>query len=140
MSVPQTTAYGESRTGIFPTYRSSASQSDSSQVAESLSPLTSTTKRCILGGRPAKNVYRMDSERPAFSTLPGELVEEILIACAANNDPASIAAVAATSRRLNSIIYHNTDHHLWRSLFRTLFDDPRELDRRPASGKHFLTR
>lgn len=76
----------------------------------------------------------MTPERPAFSNLPHELVEEILIACVANNDVASVAAVAATSHRLYSIVYHTTDHHLWRSLFLTLFDDPRELDRRPALG------
>lgn len=79
----------------------------------------------------------MHSERPGFSNIPDELVEEILIACVANDNATSIAAVAATCRRLYSIIYDAMDHHLWRSLFLTLFDDPRGLDRRPSSGERF---
>lgn len=87
--------------------------------------------------RGAALISSSDYPPTVFSTLPGELVEEILIACAANNDAASVAAVAATSRRLYSIIYDAMDRHLWRSLFLTLFDDPRGLDRRPASGERF---
>lgn len=78
----------------------------------------------------------MDVAQASFSTLPDEVVEEILINCAAGNDAASIAAVAATCRRLRSIIYESTDHHLWRSLFLVLFDDPREIEGRATAGKY----
>lgn len=69
----------------------------------------------------------MHNRKASFQSLPEELLEAILIACAENGHAETVAAIAATSRRLYSTVYRSTDHHLWRSLLLTLFDDPRTL-------------
>ncbi|PCH34618.1 hypothetical protein WOLCODRAFT_124744 [Wolfiporia cocos MD-104 SS10] len=60
-------------------------------------------------------------------SLPPELVENILICIAAMGFPTAIAALAQTCRFLRDFIDGATDHHLWRNIFLTSFDDPREL-------------
>jgi hypothetical protein len=60
-----------------------------------------------------------------FSSLPPELVERVLIACAAQDDPRSIAALAKTSRHYRATVYTPEDQHLWRSVYLAAFDDPR---------------
>lgn len=69
----------------------------------------------------------MCGRKASLQTLPDELLEAVLVFCAENGHAESVAAVAATSQRLYSTIYKTTDHHLWRTLFLTLFDDPRTL-------------
>lgn len=66
--------------------------------------------------------------------LPSELVEHVLIACAAYGDPQSISALAQTCRRFRELVYAPVDQHLWRHIFLTSFDDPR-----PASEIKFGT-
>ncbi|KAI0357274.1 hypothetical protein OH77DRAFT_1399499 [Trametes cingulata] len=58
-------------------------------------------------------------------SLPDELIEAILTISAADGDVGSIAALAATSKRLSNIVYDTTDQHLWRSFLLTTYDDPR---------------
>ncbi|KAI0820849.1 hypothetical protein BC628DRAFT_1394472 [Trametes gibbosa] len=74
------------------------------------------------------------TNQASLQSLPDELLEKVLIACAENDDVESVAAVAATSRRLYRIIYISSDHHLWRSLFLALFDDPRHVRYRLLPG------
>lgn len=82
------------------------------------------------------------TNQASLQSLPDELLEKVLIACAENDDVESVAAVAATSRRLYRIIYISSDHHLWRSLFLALFDDPRHVRYRLLPGQlvHHLSR
>jgi hypothetical protein len=72
--------------------------------------------------------------RMTFASLPSELVEHILILCAALNDPRSIASLAATSRRYRATVYAPENQHLWRSIYLTTFDDP--CPALAARGRH----
>lgn len=69
-----------------------------------------------------------DMLHPCITSLPSELVEDVLVSCAANRHPVSIAALAQTCRQFRTLIYDTADSHLWRSLFLTTFDDPRHCD------------
>ncbi|KAG6853500.1 hypothetical protein C0991_003774 [Blastosporella zonata] len=62
--------------------------------------------------------------------LPPELVEETLVIAAALGFPAAIAAFGCTCRHFNRLVYHTADNHLWRQVFLTTFDDPRQVLRR----------
>ncbi|KAI0631873.1 hypothetical protein C8Q77DRAFT_169204 [Trametes polyzona] len=66
-------------------------------------------------------------ERPSLGGLPDEILEVVLVICAAEGHPESIASLAATASRFFHAIYRSYDHHLWRSVFLTLFDDPRAV-------------
>jgi hypothetical protein len=58
-------------------------------------------------------------------TLPPELIEKILIICAADSHPSSIAKLAYTCTHFHRLIYQSDDIHLWREVFLATFDDPR---------------
>ncbi|KAI1787250.1 hypothetical protein LXA43DRAFT_926453 [Ganoderma leucocontextum] len=58
-------------------------------------------------------------------SLPAELIETILIDCNIEGHPFSLAALGQVCRQLRTHIYDAPDHHLWRALFLTTFDDPR---------------
>ncbi|KAI9062526.1 hypothetical protein FKP32DRAFT_800490 [Trametes sanguinea] len=73
----------------------------------------------------------------SLDTLPPEIIENILILAAGSGDSSCIASIAATCKHLFSIVYRATDRHLWRSLFRTTFDDPRSLPGRPVADADF---
>lgn len=60
-------------------------------------------------------------------SIPLELVENILVYCVADGSSSSIASLASTCRALRVVIYNASDHHLWRRIFLTTFDDPRKL-------------
>ncbi|KAM5532007.1 hypothetical protein V8D89_014341 [Ganoderma adspersum] len=60
-------------------------------------------------------------------SLPAELLESILIFCSAEGHPSSVGALAHVCRQLRTLVYDAPDHHLWRTLFLTSFDDPRLL-------------
>ena len=60
-------------------------------------------------------------------SLPAELLESILIFCNAEGHPSSVGALAQVCRQLRTLVYDAADHHLWRVLFLTTFDDPRLL-------------
>ncbi|KAI0331605.1 hypothetical protein GY45DRAFT_1369914, partial [Cubamyces sp. BRFM 1775] len=60
-----------------------------------------------------------------FLTLPAEVVELVLISAAAAGHPETIAAFAQTCRAHRDLVYGPSDHHLWREIFLTTFDDPR---------------
>ncbi|TBU27619.1 hypothetical protein BD311DRAFT_665050 [Dichomitus squalens] len=62
-------------------------------------------------------------------SLPAELLENVLIRCSADGHPLSVAALAQTCRQFRTLVYHAADRHLWRALFLTTFDDPRQLAR-----------
>lgn len=54
--------------------------------------------------------------------LPAEVIEHIILEL----DPIDVAALAQTSRSLQSLVYDAEDDHLWRSLYlKQPFDDPR---------------
>ena len=63
----------------------------------------------------------------SLNSVPPEIIEHILIAAVADGDAESVASVSATCKYLFEIVYETLDHHLWRSLFCTTFDDPRRL-------------
>lgn len=56
--------------------------------------------------------------------LPTEIQEAIVVECALVR-PSIIAALAKTCHALRLLIGIPPDHHLWRSIFLSLFDDPR---------------
>ncbi|KAF5378058.1 hypothetical protein D9615_007507 [Tricholomella constricta] len=62
--------------------------------------------------------------------LPTELLEETLVTVAAGGFPGAIAAFGRTCRYFHHLVYRSTDHHLWREIFLTTFDDPRPVLRR----------
>lgn len=63
--------------------------------------------------------------QPPIFTLPSELLQQIIIASAAGSPPSTVAAITQTCKLLYSLVYNPTDHHLWREIFITFFDDPR---------------
>ena len=62
---------------------------------------------------------------PPIFTLPPELLQRIVIASVSGAPSSTIAAIAETCRSLYSLVYSPADHHLWREIFLTVFDDPR---------------
>jgi hypothetical protein len=65
--------------------------------------------------------------------LPIELVEEILILCAASRAYRAIAAMSQTCQQFYLLVYKTPDSHLWREIFLTTFDDPMKVSRILAS-------
>ncbi|KAF7792000.1 hypothetical protein EIP86_003027 [Pleurotus ostreatoroseus] len=63
-----------------------------------------------------------------FVNLPNELIEHIITYAAALS-PVSVAAIAQTCHTMRELIYGAPDHHLWREIFLTTFDDPRMADK-----------
>lgn len=59
-----------------------------------------------------------------FLSLPLEVKEQILILCAEEGAPTTVAAIAQTCRHCRALIYSSLDQHLWHRLFLTTFDDP----------------
>jgi hypothetical protein len=59
-----------------------------------------------------------------FLNLPTEIQEAVVVECTLVR-PAAIAALAKTCRALRMLIGIPPDHHLWRSIFLSVFDDPR---------------
>ncbi|GLB43061.1 hypothetical protein LshimejAT787_1205100 [Lyophyllum shimeji] len=62
--------------------------------------------------------------------LPSELLEETLVITAAGGFPSAIAAFGRTCRYFHRLVYRSPDHHLWRQVFLTIFDDPRPVLKR----------
>ncbi|KAI9056274.1 hypothetical protein FKP32DRAFT_1586153 [Trametes sanguinea] len=65
--------------------------------------------------------------RLSLQTLPTEILEDIIVAVVASGSAETVAAVAATCRNMFNAVYKAEDQHLWRSIYRTIFDDPRNL-------------
>lgn len=64
---------------------------------------------------------------PKIFALPSELVEEALVISAARGFPSAIAALGSSCQRFHHLVYSSADHHLWREIFLTTFDDPRSI-------------
>ncbi|KAG6884608.1 hypothetical protein C0993_009625 [Termitomyces sp. T159_Od127] len=64
---------------------------------------------------------------PKIFALSAELVEETLVIAAARGFPSAIAAFGSSCQRFHHLVYRSTDHHLWREIFLTTFDDPRSV-------------
>lgn len=62
-----------------------------------------------------------------FSELPQEILEEIILEAAAIK-PSLVATLAQTCKPLYELVCQPTDSHLWRSIFLTVFDDPRKIE------------
>ena len=65
--------------------------------------------------------------KTSFSALPTEVIEIIVLCTAAGGFPHAIGALSQTCRTLHALIYQAADHHLWRAIFLSTFDDPRKL-------------
>jgi len=65
------------------------------------------------------------SVKPYLLTIPVEIMEYVLALLAADGEPHAIAALAAASRLLYTMVYKSPDPHLWCEIFLTTFDDPR---------------
>ncbi|KAH8827848.1 hypothetical protein DL96DRAFT_1600622 [Flagelloscypha sp. PMI_526] len=65
------------------------------------------------------------SQNSVLIKLPQELIEQTIIWCAVGQFPVAISALAQTCRFFTFLIYRTPDHHLWREIFLTTFDDPR---------------
>jgi hypothetical protein len=63
--------------------------------------------------------------RPSFSSLPPELIEEIIIISTLLGDARAPSTLAQTCRPFRTLVYHQQHKHLWREIFLILFDDPR---------------
>lgn len=59
-------------------------------------------------------------------SLPLEALEDILVFLAFDNAIQSISSVARTCRKIRQFIYDPLDTCLWRRIFLTTFDDPRQ--------------
>ena len=56
-------------------------------------------------------------------------MQYILTVLAADGEPNAIAALAATSRLLHTLVYGSPGSYLWREIYLTTFDDPRPARR-----------
>ena len=63
--------------------------------------------------------------RPSLSSLPLELIEEIIIISTLLGDARAPSTLAQTCRPFRTLVYHQLHKHLWREMFLILFDDPR---------------
>ena len=63
----------------------------------------------------------------SLTCLPAETIEAILIHTAIAGFPAAIAAFSQTCRAHHALVYKSADHHLWREIYLSTYDDPREL-------------
>ena len=57
--------------------------------------------------------------------LPTELIEHILISAAVYGIPSAIGAFSRTCKSAYNFVYNPKDHHLWREIYLSTFDDPR---------------
>ncbi|KAH7924179.1 hypothetical protein BV22DRAFT_1105634 [Leucogyrophana mollusca] len=57
--------------------------------------------------------------------IPSELIENVVVILALLECPSAIAALSQTNKQLFDLIYRSPDHHLWREVFLTTYDDPR---------------
>ncbi|KAG5650864.1 hypothetical protein H0H81_010724 [Sphagnurus paluster] len=64
---------------------------------------------------------------PKIFAIPPELLEESLVITAALGFPSAIAAFGRTCWQFHRLVYCSADHHLWREIFLTTFDDPRTI-------------
>ncbi|KAJ3746437.1 hypothetical protein DFH05DRAFT_945388 [Lentinula detonsa] len=71
----------------------------------------------------ASPIYTAFSSPANILSLPLEVTEQILVACAFS--PETIASFSRTCRLYHELIYGGTDNHLWREIYLTTFDDPR---------------
>ncbi|TCD61863.1 hypothetical protein EIP91_007812 [Steccherinum ochraceum] len=62
-------------------------------------------------------------QEAAIFSLPSEVAEYLVVFLATH--PTAIAALAQTCRFYRTLIYDTPDDHLWRSIFLTVYDDPR---------------
>ena len=60
-------------------------------------------------------------------SLPPELVEQTLVLSASCGFPSAIASLSQTCKYLHNLVWQANDHHLWREIFLTTFDDPRPV-------------
>ncbi|KAH9840610.1 uncharacterized protein C8Q71DRAFT_740270 [Rhodofomes roseus] len=65
--------------------------------------------------------------KTSISSLPTEVVEIILVIAAVDGFPSAIGALSQTCRAFHTLTYDAADHHLWRTIFLSTFDDPRRL-------------
>jgi hypothetical protein len=63
--------------------------------------------------------------QPSLSSLPPELIEEIIIISTLLGDARAPSTLAQTCRPFRALVYHQPHKHLWREMFLILFDDPR---------------
>jgi hypothetical protein len=63
--------------------------------------------------------------QPSLSSLPPELIEEIIIISTLLGDARAPSTLAQTCRPFRTLVYHQLHKHLWREMFLILFDDPR---------------
>ncbi|KAL4263066.1 F-box domain-containing protein [Pleurotus pulmonarius] len=68
-----------------------------------------------------------DAPPATIFAVPQELIEQVLVHLAMAGHPRTIAALSDTCRYFHNLIYNSDDHHLWRHIFLTTFDDPRVL-------------
>ncbi|KAG6830727.1 hypothetical protein H0H92_015006 [Tricholoma furcatifolium] len=66
------------------------------------------------------------AEAKIFS-LPSEIVEEALVVAAAKGFPSAIATFGCSCHHFYRLVFQTADHHLWREVFLTTFDDPRPV-------------
>ena len=60
-------------------------------------------------------------------SLPPELIEQTLVLSASCGFPSAIASLSQTCKYLHNLVWQANDHHLWREIFLTTFDDPRPV-------------
>ena len=72
---------------------------------------------------------------PSLSSLPPELIEEIIIFSTLLGDARTPSTLAQTCRPLRTVVYHQMNKHLWREMFLILFDDPRPALDLHAQGR-----
>lgn len=70
-------------------------------------------------------IYTGFSSPICIFSLPLEVIEQILVACAFSGSPESIAAFSQTCRIYSELVYGSADNHLWREIYLAAFDDPR---------------
>ncbi|KAK7682529.1 hypothetical protein QCA50_014329 [Cerrena zonata] len=59
-------------------------------------------------------------------SLPAEILESIIVTL--NDAPLSILALSKTCTTFFILLYKAPDHHVWRTLFLSRYDDPRQTD------------
>lgn len=65
--------------------------------------------------------------KASLPSLPTEVIETIILCTTSEGLPSVIGTLSLTCRTLHALIYEATDHHLWRAIFLSTFDDPRRL-------------
>ena len=73
----------------------------------------------------------MSHFRVSLSSLPSELIEDIIILSTLLGDTRAPSTLAQTCHLFRSLVYYQQHSHLWREMFLILFDDPR-----PACNVH----